>query len=690
MSSPDNIFFFEVDLTLFIFVAYGDFSLVEFKDFIDRVSLTHIPDQIAIFFHNDTLSDSDLPEVIEQLDSRFHCRVSTHGFDAIGNVSGLESTTETFLAEGVLEIIRLRQPIQLPPPGKCFMKPSGKREAFFIQASNLFIRHAEMSFLALLLIRKWGRLFHDGVKVIYVDTIDLYGLTSLATRMRFGTNGVGPITVSYSSYTRYKEVLKHADVANSLMAISATTSHDLLQKIQKHTRWKDIERVVTILDIDPVTQNKALRKIEPKVLAHLRHPIAQSHIEHLPSIRLSGEKFTVDVDTPKSIVFKRLTHGRCLTHLKLKELYQLRDVFTAFESTDSGTLPIAVDRGKLFGHAVFSQWLRLQIEKFAPVSTSHVVMMHVNEAQVTPLLNIFEPKMPLLLTPEELHAPAMRIDGSAIVICPTFSTGSELLEVSRDLRKHPELRNVVYFTGVGTPESLEAFERVRKNLEVDGYKVISFCNVAFGLPKTLALSWQSEKELLKDEKLEAVEALQDRRQRLNEGRLTDLTLFYRVADLTLTKGFKYWDGISYPDDQRPSLLMFTTFAFLFEDARTNAKLSDDDRFAQLPNRRVLMDPENFFRYNDTLIQVSILRAAFPVELDYSDHPSHSRSILYLLRRAVQVKDGAVLYEFLLALATKRLQITDEAISDVRALVKASETTECGWFSRLDFFKDKGE
>lgn len=690
MSSPHNIFFFEVDLTLFIFVAYGDFSLVEFNDFIDKVSLIHIPDQIAIFFHNDTLSDSDLPEVVEQLDSRFHCRVSTHGFDANGDVSGLESTTKTFLAEGVLEIIRLRQPIQLPPPGKCFMKPSGKRETFFIQASNLFIRHAEMSFLALLLIRAWGQLFHNGVKVIYVDTIDLYGLTSLATRMRFGNDGVGPITVSYSSYTRYREVLKHADVANSLMAISASTSHDLLHKIQKNTRWKDIERVVTILDIDPATQNTAHRKIEPKVLAHLRHPSIQSHIEHLPSIRLAGEKFTVDVDMPKSIVFKQHTHGRCLKQLKLKELYQMTEIFSVFVSSGSATLPIAVDQRKLLYNKLFSDWLQAQIERLAPAGTSHAVLMNVTEAEITPLLGVFQSALPSLVPRQNLQSSEISIEGSVIVICPTFSRGTELLEVSRDLRKHTSLKNVIYFTGIGTPESSADFERVKKNLVIDDYRVVSFCNIALGLSKALTLSWQSERELLKDEKLEEIEPLNERRRSLSQGDLNDSNLFYKVADLTLTDGFKYWSEFDYLRGEKPSVLMFITIAFIFEDARTNTKLSDEDQFAQLPNRRVLLDPENFFRYNDTLIQVCILRAAFPVELDYSDHSSHSRSILYLLRRADQLKDGPLLYEFLLALVSKRLQISQEVLTEVKSLVKCSAIHECGWFSRLAFFSPTTE
>lgn len=688
MNAPHNIFVFEVESTLYIFLAYGDFSMLEFTDFIDSASSTYIPNKVALFYHQDILSNSNISSITDHLKSRFRCEPHLFKFDREGKFTKKDPLIDSFIANGKTEIITLRKPVMYPPPGKAFMKPSGTKESFFIQASNLFLRHAEMSFIALLLIREWGRKFEPEVKVIYVDTIDLYGLTSLASRMRLGPEKLGPITVSYSSYDRFKEVLKHADVSNSLMVISATTSHNLLRDITVMTRWKETDRVVTILSLDPTAQHGGTAIANPKVIAYVKPEDAELHINHLPAIRLAGEKFTIEVDEPKSVVFKAKSHGSCLSRLKLPKLIEMKNVFSAFVMVEGVMLPITVGLKELMEHRIFLDWLKEQIEKYAPASTSHIVLMDVDFSQIKPLLAVFGTNTPVCVTPKQLQDSSLKINGSVLVICPTFSTGSKLLEISRDLRKQPNLKNVTYFTGIGTPESKGDYDKLCKNLQVDGFRVVSFCNVATGLTKSLVLSWQHERELIRrEDALKNIVELQERAALLDAGKLNDATLFYRVDDLELHAGFKFWDWKEngYDHTQKHSLLMFITFAFLFQDARTNVNLNDEDRFAQLLNRRVLLDPENLFRYNDRLIQVSILRSTFPVEMDYSDHEVHSKSIVYLFQREEHVGNRAMVYEILLALATKRLKVTPEKLDEIKKIVSGSTIDECKWFASIPFF-----
>ena len=129
-----------------------------------------------------------------------------------------------------------------------------------------------------------------------------------------------------------------------------------------------------------------------------------------------------------------------------------------------------------------------------------------------------------------------------------------------------------------------------------------------------------------------------------------------------------------------------TFSMLLQNARTNASLPEKDKLAPLPNRRVLLDPENFFRYNDSLIQIAILRAAFPGELDYSDHEAHSASISYLIIRAEQVRQEAVVYEFLLALSTSRLSVNRDTLDEIKQAIHLSKLNVCQWFKETTFFK----
>jgi len=689
MDQPHNIFAFNSKLTLHIFVAPGEFEGVEFADFADKASLGCVPEKVAVYYPENVIDAVQLKDLKKHIKSRFHCEPFCASFDAKGSFGRSESKVESFLKKGIKEVIRLREPVIFPPPGRSFVKPSGDRKSFFIQAANLFIRHAEMSFFALLLIREWGALFDEKIKTIYVDTIDLYGLVSVACRMRFGSKAHGPITVSYSSYTSYTEILKHADVSTSLMVISATTSHNLLRKIQQNTRWKSTDRVVTILDLDPELCDSAKQVDLPKVIWHLRPKTSQPHVKLLPSIRLSGEKFTLEVDDPKSVVLNTIGHASCLKHLKLKSLKEMTSCFSGYSKSGNERLPICVDQARLLANPEFQEWLRAEIENYAPASTSHVVCMGDFAEELQPLLAVFGKRDLQLVSPEHLRKPGLTIDGSTIVICPTFTSGTKLLEVSRDLRRHSDHKNIVYFTGVGTPVSLEEFKKLKRNLEHQLYQVRSFCNVCTGHPNSLSLSWETEHELLRDEDgLGRVPELQERAKRLEDGSLSDDELFYRVADLEFHEGFKYWDKLvdNYPS-RCPSILVFATFSFLLQNARTDESLPEKDRLSPLPNRRVLLDPENFFRYNDSLLQIAILRAAFPGELDFSDHEAHSASIFYLIQRAEQVSQRAVVYEFLLALASRRLSMTPNELSKVYTLIEGSGLQECLWFREIEFFKD---
>ena len=688
MYQPHNIFAFEEKLILYIYVADGNFEILDFTDFADRAALHCVPREVKVVYPEGLIDEDTIKDVIKQIKSRFRCSPAFFTFDSRGKFGANESTVGMLLEKARDEIIRRRDPVLLPPPGKSFSKPSGAHASFFIQASNLFVRHAEMSLFALLLIREWGDLFDENIRTVYVDTIDLYGLVSLACRMRFGSAKHTPVTVSYSSYSGYKDILRHATVSSSLMVISATTSHKLLRKIMRGTRWKSDERVVTILDLDESLCTTPHLVGNPKVITHLKPAFIQPHYSLLPTIRLSGEKFTVEVDEPKSVVLNTLSHAKCLKHLKLPSLGKLESTLGGYAKIENDRAPIHVDGEKLLGNAEFLKWLKAEIDKYAPISTSHIILIGGTINQVSPLLNEFKGKLPTFLSQEQLRDPALRISGSAIVICPTFSKGTKLLEVSRDLRKQKKLKHTVYFTGVGTPESLADFTKLKKNLEHGVYQLRSFCNMCTGTPKSLSLSWEMEQKLLRDEKgLGASAEMKKRAKILEDGTLNNTNLFYGIDKLEFHPKFKYWQGLLPKPSKHPSILLFSTFAFLLQNARVDKELSEKDKLASLANRRVLLDPENFFRYNDSLIQIAILRAAFPSDLDYSDHDAHSASLYYLVERAVQSSDGAVVYEFLLAIATNRLRITRGKTWEVRNLIWKSRLKECRWFKKVKFYKE---
>ena len=96
---------------------------------------------------------------------------------------------------------------------------------------------------------------------------------------------------------------------------------------------------------------------------------------------------------------------------------------------------------------------------------------------------------------------------------------------------------------------------------------------------------------------------------------------------------------------------------------------DTDRhpLRQRVNCHSILAPSNFDRFNDGLVQSAILRAALPVELEYSslkDDSAAMRDRILGIFRNVDSQQGEAAAEFALALSLKRLRL---AVKDINAI-----------------------
>jgi len=82
----------------------------------------------------------------------------------------------------------------------------------------------------------------------------------------------------------------------------------------------------------------------------------------------------------------------------------------------------------------------------------------------------------------------------------------------------------------------------------------------------------------------------------------------------------------------------------------------------------VLSPRCFDRFNDGVIQASILRAAHPAELDYSIDEKLSRDMWHVLDTifsANSTQAGEAALEFLLALAMKRLKLETKDLETLK-------------------------
>jgi hypothetical protein len=99
---------------------------------------------------------------------------------------------------------------------------------------------------------------------------------------------------------------------------------------------------------------------------------------------------------------------------------------------------------------------------------------------------------------------------------------------------------------------------------------------------------------------------------------------------------------------------------------------EEDSLFQQEHLRKVLSPRCFDRFNDGVIQASLLRAALLPELDYSIDENLSKEMYHVLDfifRAKDVNAGEAYREFLIALALGRLRLR---VADMEQLRKDHE------------------
>ena len=109
-----------------------------------------------------------------------------------------------------------------------------------------------------------------------------------------------------------------------------------------------------------------------------------------------------------------------------------------------------------------------------------------------------------------------------------------------------------------------------------------------------------------------------------------------------------------------------TIAGVLENAR-ELSITHPDSLRQLAYQHRVISAENFFRFNEPLVQGCILRCASSLELDYSNLSGESDAVAAYLISMIHAPNSSraeALYEFLLALATERLRLDKKDFEQV--------------------------
>jgi hypothetical protein len=343
-----------------------------------------------------------------------------------------------------------------------------------------------------------------------------------------------------------------------------------------------------------------------------------------------------------------------------------------------------VNGAELIKQPEFREWLAGELRRSIRASTIAVIHQpdEASRAFARQVLR-YCPKGCRVLSADDLGRE--RFDSNAVVVCSAvIGGGSRLRKISRDLRDiHAGHR--LYLIGYQVSAMRTEAEALAADLRFAGdfmHQVCKFGNLAIG--KELHAGFTSERDSLFHGKVGTLpKGVQSRANRLGSAVSLGAGVLWPKAtassqSMTLRRGFAFWRNVPPKVDCVAEAI--ATVAALLQRAREDEKLSDSNRLASDRFRHVLLHPENFARYNDGVLQAALLRAASGAELDYRTDRDSSVFIKDLILRLESRSGqpaGEALLEFLVALATKRLQIKRSLLEELVKQLRASRISPTG-------------
>ncbi|WP_133542591.1 hypothetical protein [Microbacterium sp. BK668] len=598
-------------------------------------------------------------------------------------------TVEAVRTEGLRIMFREGHGLSEAHAGLHYRKPSGAHTRFFLRAGPVVARSPLAHFVATSLLPWASTRAHDR---IWVDTSAIaavgYALSALLSMFEDK-----PRLVPVDSFGGYERLSDNPPdpVDQPLVLISASTSGNLARDI--HDKYGiALDDIMTLFYVGVETLDTVLCDLTRRVpedadeykvdpIPSWRDPCPLCD-EGLSTIALAGEEFVPEAARASVRMLKAVYAGKHLSSF-VRRFYNTGAIRVARASdAQSGKArTVSIDLRRALAE---SAEVRAQIEKDLkrqlPAQVRWIVTLGdpdsnaVAELAKQVALEAGLARVEIVGT-SELDSRQELGDGHAFVVAGTIASGRALLNVSRQLRYlHDD--HIHYFVVCARPRSEAAWKSLTSDLRWgEGPAFYPLHNVWFvesepdrgednpwllelaALRVVHAALPDAHPDSLDDGSLDAVaqriDALSD------ESSAEALVLFPASdhggasTELTLNPNFAFWKFRfeNVPGEPTQDEVFFTMATVLH-----NFRYSAEGRYAlfSLPGHGYVLDPLNFGRFNDPVIQGAILRAAKGVELDYRTHVETSRQmtdeVLHLLAHHADIRFGGASTEFALSVA----------------------------------------
>jgi hypothetical protein len=700
---------------LVIFLASSSIEIEPIASFIeDEIEVNLVPDEI-LFIVRDSIfetaqgllsNDSLSKATISRLGGR--TSISVLGYDYRGAEARRATITEkkpqTELAFGeirhraVTEIFNLRGGFVETTSTYHFENPSGRHTQKFIRLSNILTRGAEIAFIGFCVLPH----IPDDTLIAYIDTPSLYAIIAAINEQRSSfLNAPPPILAdnfgSYAGLNGYR--FERQDQA--LVLISASSSGSMASEFISMHGFES-SRVVHLLflgtnkssakEVCDLAWNKRKNPFGIKEL-----PLVQKEAKcHLcasgsVAIKLQGDQFDIAGPQSPSLLIRQPDAPKGLADLMRRCAGSGIFGVGLGKSTGQQLRQFTVDVEAMLKNTTFLERLNYAMMRAIPASLSHVVPIDGFSTELAKLVASHashESNSVAIVSRSNVDKIASDCPKAICVVAGAIESGRSLLDISRDLRSQAPDVPIIYLVGIAKTTGNERRNSLESSLiKTDKLIQHGFIQIdQIVLPQSnFGHAWSAEYNLLISPEINSLvpeklkRFIEERIQRLaRHSELMDNDLFMANSPektLSLNPGFVFWpsDTSKAPCSQAD---VFFTIASVIQQLRANSEKKGE--VAAIKSnwfQQTILAPGNFGRYNDDIIQASILRTSQPYELNYTSSPADSQELGRLFRRIIDAADverGGAAAECLLALATKRLSLCQR---DLEALLNGASSTQ---------------
>ncbi|MEA9605787.1 hypothetical protein QY702_04800 [Xanthomonas campestris pv. plantaginis] len=588
---------------------------------------------------------------------------------------GFVLSPQKVIDAGLAELVQRNGVVQSAPGGHVFRHPSGTVNKVFVQARELVASEVELAFVGCALIAELPALRERKLELVLIDSMGIYLIVKEA--MRF----VGS-HARIESFHSYKEISKllRPTVPHAVI-VSASTTGGMAKRLIKENRFAD-DVVLTLVNRSKIDDGGrtliALDDVKSLDISRLPDG-TETHIE------LIGEHFTSRSKPPRGVTISVHHEPKALSRY-LKQLGESKSLVLNKARRGRGEVHLVGFDGKSVAElGDVRKWLRDVARWQIPASVDTVIYVDDNGSELLAQSladELQEAKGAgsalTLLSNSALSAEALKSSKGVAVVQAVAGDGGMLREVSRDLREFAPKLPRHFVVALGVSRSEEVWDRLRQFLvrgpsAARSYGFSSWVSLPVGVEANVPV-WKRYADLASEmeaAELDLTSVDQSLIEKSIELAVNAIGKSYHSflpasngKDLVLTEGFVFFQG-KVKDDAASNETVFLTASSVLQRAREIPDLALQLKASGYES--VVLSPENFHRFNDSILQACILRAALPSELDYSSSPELSGLMKELLAKIFARHAhpyGEASLEFAVALLSKRMRLVSQHMDEL--------------------------